>query len=163
MLTVKIFPALWTGLFTVYRHYLSYSWTGSFLLSFVVAYLPTYIESSHVVARDGAASKWFQQLKLWDFIRWYFKATITLEEELDHKKQYIFCCFPHGPISVNHLLTMTNGCEMLTKHYQGVRRDLCASVLFTIPIFKDVRDSQGHQLLPICFIILLSSNIVNRF
>jgi 2-acylglycerol O-acyltransferase 2 len=75
---------------------------------------------------------------MWNFIQWYFPASITLENELDHKKQYIFCCFPHGPISANHLLTMTNGCEMQTKHYKGARRDLCASVLFTIPIFKDI-------------------------
>lgn len=140
MRTLQLFPILWAALFVVYHHYLAYSIIVSIFLSFWIAYMPTYIESSHVAARDGAPWPWFQKLKLWNFIQTYFKASISLEEDLDHKKQYIFCCFPHGPISANHLLTMTNGCEMLTKHYQGVRRDLAASVLFTIPIAKDVCD-----------------------
>eukprot|EP00428_Durinskia_dybowskii_P082304 CAMPEP_0170444136 /NCGR_PEP_ID=MMETSP0117_2-20130122/48364_1 /TAXON_ID=400756 /ORGANISM="Durinskia baltica, Strain CSIRO CS-38" /LENGTH=94 /DNA_ID=CAMNT_0010704919 /DNA_START=238 /DNA_END=522 /DNA_ORIENTATION=+ len=33
---------------------------------------------------------------------------------------------------------MTDCCEMLTKHHTGDRRDLAASVLFLIPVIKEI-------------------------
>ena len=36
------------------------------------------------------------------------------------------------------MLTMTDGCGMLSSIHKGDRRDLCASILFMIPIFREV-------------------------
>lgn len=114
----------------------------SFLLSALLAYLPTYPVTSHLSQHGGLKVRWVQTFPLGC---WFFKrllgASINLEEKLDHNKQYIFCNFPHGTCSVNHVLTMTDCCEMLTKHHTGDRRDLAASVLFLIPIVKEVHNS----------------------
>lgn len=68
----------------------------------------------------------------------YFPGSISIEEELDAKKQYIFCAFPHGCCTVNHGLTMTDACGMLSHIYTGDRRDLAASILFFIPIIREI-------------------------
>jgi hypothetical protein len=57
---------------------------------------------------------------------------------LDNEQLYIFCCFPHGPCSINHLLTMSDCCGMLSKTYTGQVRKLAASILHYIPIVKEV-------------------------
>ena len=56
----------------------------------------------------------------------------------DHKELYIFCSFPHGANTIHHFLTMTDCCGMLSTVYQGPRRDLCASILFFIPIVREL-------------------------
>ena len=68
----------------------------------------------------------------------YFNATVTIATGLDHNQQYIFGMFPHGACTVSHFLTMTNCCGMLTEIYRGDRRDLAASVLFYIPLVRDL-------------------------
>jgi hypothetical protein len=40
--------------------------------------------------------------------------------------------------TVNHFMTMTDSCRMLSSVHTGDRRDLCASVLFYIPFFREV-------------------------
>jgi hypothetical protein len=134
----KLFPFLWAGLFSTYYGNLSYSANGSFWLSLLISYLPTYIESFQASKQDGLCLPQVQRWKLWKWFQRYFQASVNVEERLNHKKQYIFCCFPHGPVSANHMLTMTDSCGMLTEVYQGTRRDLAASILFVIPFVKDV-------------------------
>ena len=40
--------------------------------------------------------------------------------------------------TANHLLTMTNGCGMFDQVHNGDRRDLCASILFFMPVFREM-------------------------
>ena len=40
--------------------------------------------------------------------------------------------------TVNHFLTMTDCCGMLSSVHTGDRRDLCASVLFFVPLLREV-------------------------
>lgn len=107
-------------------------------VSFLVSYLPTYFLSDYLSKHGGYRSIWFQKLWIFKRLGRYLQGTIEFEEKLDHDKQYIFGNFPHGTCSVNHVLTMTDCCDMITKHHTGDRRDLAASVLFLIPIIKEV-------------------------
>ena len=55
----------------------------------------------------------------------------------------IYTIFLHTTVTqksgtVNHFLTMTDCCNMLSTVHSGDRRDLCASVLFFIPILREV-------------------------
>jgi 1-acyl-sn-glycerol-3-phosphate acyltransferase len=75
---------------------------------------------------------------MWKWLVAYFDGGISLETPLDSQQQYIFCSFPHGTCTASHLLTMTNGCGMLDKVHGGDRRDLCATVLFFVPIFREI-------------------------
>lgn len=106
--------------------------------SFSIAYFPTYFQTSSWCFKDGYRIKSVQNHWIWRYFRRYFSSTIELEEPLDPKQLYIFCVFPHGAVSANHVVTMTNCNEMLTKHYPSERRDLAATVLFFIPFVKDV-------------------------
>lgn len=104
--------------------------------SIIIGYFFTYFDASH--KKSGNISKTFQHLSIWKSFSNYFSASINLETELDHNKQYIFCSFPHGQCSLNHFLTMTNCCEMLSKVYKGERRDLAASILFMLPGIREL-------------------------
>jgi 2-acylglycerol O-acyltransferase 2 len=122
---------------------LSTSWYGAnFSLSYLITYL---ITSSLVVCflddcykRDGRKWPYFQQLLIWKWFVAYFDGGISVETPLDSQQQYIFCSFPHGTCTASHLLTMTNGCGMLDKVHGGDRRDLCATVLFFVPVFREM-------------------------
>lgn len=87
--------------------------------------------------KDGRLSKYVQRLKIWKRLCKYFNATINLEEKLDHDQQYIFAQFPHGAMSIGHLLTFTNGAGFLDL-YNGDKRDLAATGLFYIPLLRDL-------------------------
>jgi len=110
----------------------------SFLLAIFLAYIPTYSITGHLSKHGGWKWRWLQTHPRNSFLKRLLGASINLEEKLDNEKQYIFCNFPHGTCSVNHMLTMTDCCEMLTKHHTGDRRDLAASVLFLIPVIKEI-------------------------
>lgn len=111
----------------------------SLILAAFIAYLPTYTITNHLSKHGGMKLEWVQKLpQACRFFKRLLGASINLEEKLDNNKQYIFCNFPHGTCSVNHVLTMTDCCEFLSKHHTGDRRDLAASVLFMIPVVKEV-------------------------
>jgi hypothetical protein len=88
--------------------------------------------------RDGKKWPAFQNLRIWVSLASYFNAGITTQTELNDDQQYIFCAFPHGACTVQHILTMTNGCGMLSTVHKGDRRDLAASILFFIPFVRDL-------------------------
>lgn len=64
--------------------------------SCIIAYIPTYIYTYYKSKKDGNVLKWLQRSRIWLIIRDYFQASIEIEDNLDHSKQYIFCNFPHG-------------------------------------------------------------------
>lgn len=108
------------------------------LISTVLSSIPLAVYSIYHSRRDACLSKSVQRWWIWRVFQKYFDATISLEEPLDDNQLYIFCCFPHGACTANHLMTMTDSCEMLSKHYKGERRDLAASVLFMVPFLGEL-------------------------
>jgi hypothetical protein len=108
------------------------------IVAIVVAYLPTYVQTSSWSLKDGRLWKPLQYHRIWKRAAKYFRSSISVEGSLNHSQLYIFGAFPHGACSINHFITMTDCHGMLTKHYKGERRDLAASVLFLIPIVKEV-------------------------
>ena len=128
----------------------------SIVYSFIIGYIPTYFNRSHL--KGGMIWKRFRMSKAWNYFSDYFDASIHTEVPLDSNQTYIFCSFPHGAckctstlpsllcmyifvVSLNHILTMTDCCGMLSKVYSGKRVDLAASVLFFIPLLKEVYSS----------------------
>jgi hypothetical protein len=107
-------------------------------LSFWLSYLPTFIQTSRWASRDGCVWPTIQHLSIWRTMMQWFPGSVHLETPLNHQQQYVFAAFPHGPATCNHFLTMTDSVQFLSKHYQGERRDLVASVLMYIPILKEL-------------------------
>jgi len=101
-------------------------------------YLFTYAVSSH--KRDGDKSSWFQKLSLWrSWLKSKFRdISIRAESPLDQNKQYIFTAFPHGAVSANHMLSMTDAAGFLSNIHRGDRRDLAASILFYLPLVREI-------------------------
>ena len=135
-----------SGSFPSYRH----DMTLFTLSTFVCGYILTYFTSTHT--RDGDLWPAFQKMSFW---RYFLSDVVNLKEysvncdtPLDSEQQCIFACFPHGANSVQHMLTMTDVCGMISKQYpykakkdggagEG-RRDLAASILFYIPIVREI-------------------------
>jgi Diacylglycerol acyltransferase len=110
-------------------------WCGTLI---IVPYVATVLFDSRP-KKGGAVWPWLQHLSLWKRVGRYLNGSIETEVPLDPNQLYIFCCFPHGAATVNHLLIMTDACGMLSKVYPSPRRDLAASVLFYIPFVRSVR------------------------
>ena len=108
------------------------------IYSIILAYLPTYLITNHLSKHGGFKQTWFQKLSIFNGFKGLLQGELKFEEKLDNSKTYIFGNFPHGTCSVNHVLTMTDCCGMFSEHFSGDRRDLAASVLFLIPIVKEV-------------------------
>lgn len=87
--------------------------------------------------RSGMKWKSFQHMKIWTEFARYFDSKIVVESKLDPQQLYIFCNFPHGATSANHMLTMTDCCGMLSSVHRGKRVDLAASVLFFVPFLRE--------------------------
>jgi hypothetical protein len=97
-------------------------------------YMFTFAVSPH--KHDGERWPAFQKLSFWR--RLVGEVHVHVETPLNHAQNYIFTAFPHGAISLNHLLTMTNCAGFLSDVHRGDRRDLAASVLFYIPVVREL-------------------------
>lgn len=104
----------------------------------VFSYALTYLCSPHT--KDGEIWPAFQRSKIWKSVFDYLLGDYSIETEgdLNNNKNYIFTSFPHGTMSANHMLTMTDCCGMMSNVHSGERRDLAASVLFYIPIVREI-------------------------
>ena len=102
------------------------------------AYFLTYVFSPH--KGDGDKWDWFCKRGFWKmWVLWLLPgAKVTTQTPLDHSQNYIFASFPHGAISVNHIMSMTNALGFLSDVHRGERRDLAASVLFYLPVIRCV-------------------------
>lgn len=102
----------------------------------ILAYLFTYLDTTF--ALGGYKWEWFQKLSIWRSLVSYFPGSITTSEPLLPDQNYIFATFPHGACTVQHILTMTDGVNMLSSVHKGDRRDLAASILFYIPFIREL-------------------------
>lgn len=138
LITFWIFPVVWATVYSFLSKYYFFSSFLAHLVAITFAYLLTYLETVPASKKDGHVWPALQRAAFWRTPVSYFPGTLSVEKPLDDNQLYIFANFPHGACSINHILTMTDCCEMLSKHYRGPRRDLCASVLHWIPLLKDV-------------------------
>jgi len=101
-----------------------------------LAYALTYFDQSY--KKDGHIWPWFQRLSLWKLVSTYLDGRIDTEVPLDHDTNYIFAVFPHGCNTIAHGFIMTDCVGMLSRVHKGERRDLAASVLFFIPLLREI-------------------------
>jgi hypothetical protein len=114
--------------------YCSFPFQKAFWTSYLITYLDT--DSYKTGTRTWP---WFAHLQLWKgFCSYVIRGKVICTTALDNKKQYIIGAHPHGINTFNHFITMTNGCNFLTEHYSHPRRDLGATILFFIPLIKEI-------------------------
>lgn len=119
-----------------YRSFLALSFVQC--ISYSIAWYLGICVFDSAYKKEGKKWPAFQNLTIWGAFKRYFDGDITTQSKLDDNQQYIFCSFPHGACSANHLLTMTDSCNMLSKVHKGDRRDLCTSILFFIPVLREM-------------------------
>lgn len=134
----RLFPHLLAAALTTYylQSSLGYKHLHAAVIGVVVGYVPFYF--SRVEKKDGCVWEWFQRLSIWKVISVYHSSEVNAEVALQQGQQHIFCMFPHGACSINHFLTMTDNCGMLSRIFTGPRRDLVASILFVFPILREM-------------------------
>jgi len=109
----------------------------AYVLSLLGAYAPSYFDGSEYTGKRYWA--WFARHPVWRWLFAYFPARIHYEVPLDTKKRYIFASHPHGVASLHHVMYMTNACGFHDDASPGhTRRDICADIVFRIPIFRDL-------------------------
>jgi len=103
----------------------------------LAAYLPTYVDGSEYTA-EGRHWDWFCRLSVWKYWGKSFPMSFRFQHQLDNKRQVIFAAFPHGVASIHHLSVVTDCCGWFSSGQHHDRRDLGASVVFKIPIYREL-------------------------
>lgn len=106
----------------------------------MAGYLPSYLDGSEYTA-EGRAWPEFSQMGLWrSLLGWLVgEFSIVTADPLALKatKQGILCLAPHGVTSLGHVLLMTDACGFISNIWPVERRDLAASIVFRIPLFRE--------------------------
>ena len=105
---------------------------GVLLWGYALTYLDTTFK------RGGYRSRWLQNLEIWKSVLAYFPARVICVNRLDANQQYLFASFPHGACTAQHVLTMTDGVKVLSEVHLGDRRDLAATILFYMPVVREL-------------------------
>lgn len=112
-----------------------------FVVALVMAYLPSYW-SFEELAAHGGCKRWFQEWDGWRVIAgWLFgeaKVVVEAKESLQTCDQGILAVAPHGVVSFNHALFMTDCAGWFRDGVWPVdRRDLAASFTFKVPFYRE--------------------------
>lgn len=109
-------------------------WLAAFL-----AYMPSYFDGAHLTG-VRAWPELQQWTALWrPLITGLIRAPVKVVSEttLDPQRQSIIAAAPHGILSLNHALYFTDAGGFLSM-FPHDRRDLGASVIFRIPLFREL-------------------------
>jgi len=109
----------------------------SLLYAIFFEYLTSYFDGSQFTS-SGRYWSWFAQLR--SRLTRVVPAKLHFEEALSSEKQYLFGSHPHGPMSWHHGSMLTGSS---TPAFHDVipgtkRRHLAASIVFRIPIFREI-------------------------
>lgn len=117
--------------------FLQWTWISSLCSTLVLLYLPSYLDGSEYTV-EGRYWPWFARHPLWKKLGAYFPAKVECEVPLDPNGQYIFASHPHGVMSFHHLLYLSDAIGFHAISNGARRRGVGASVIFKIPIFRDI-------------------------
>ncbi|XP_045468411.1 2-acylglycerol O-acyltransferase 1-like [Harmonia axyridis] len=86
-------------------------------------------------------SKWYRNCSWFKYSRDYFpiKLNRIFVNELDSKRNYLFCCFPHGFLGFGPLLSLTTNTEGTRKYFpfHSIYTHTL-TINFYIPIFREL-------------------------
>lgn len=88
----------------------------------------------------GRPSKWVRSWAIWRYTRDYFplKLEKTPFVELDPKKNYLFCCFPHGMLATGAFNFGTEWSAFRSLFPKHEPRVVTLSQHYQMPIFRDL-------------------------
>ncbi len=120
----------------------------SFAVGAIAAYLPSYLDGAHLKVSEAEGSRFwpaFAHWAGWKRIFLYFPASMVVENSYDFTPsaggkggQFVFAVHPHGMLSIDHFLFMSDCVGFLSQIAPLPRRDLGASVIFLIPGLREL-------------------------
>ncbi|KAF5307256.1 hypothetical protein FQR65_LT06972 [Abscondita terminalis] len=96
--------------------------------------------------RGGRPLNWVRSLSCWSYMKDYFPITLKKAEDfdLDPKKNYMFCCFPHGMLSTSAFSSFATTASGFSKLFPNHTPHLVTLRLhFLVPFFREYIYSLG--------------------
>lgn len=138
--TRQIATILAFGAFFLVHFILQKSLTHSLFFTLLIAYLPFYFDRAEMNPENQYVSKSFAYHPFWTwFCRlWPCEVRVASEVAAVSEKQIVLSCHPHGVMTWQHFAQMTDGIKFLSSVIKHPRCDICASVLFRIPVLREI-------------------------
>jgi 1-acyl-sn-glycerol-3-phosphate acyltransferase len=143
LITCTVAAVLAEGLILVYK----WNFWSAVAFGAFICYLPSYLDSSHLKVHESEGSRYwpaFAHWSGWRKIMSYFPSSIKVENNYDFKSsvakggQFVFAVHPHGMLSIDHFLFFTDAVNFLSSICPFPRRDLGASIIFSIPFMREL-------------------------
>lgn len=106
-----------------------------------------WVFDKRICEKGGRRVEWIRRWKIWRYAKEYFPINILKESseiELDPKRNYLFCSFPHGLLSIGVCTAFGTNCggfrELFPKHTPHV---LTLKQYFFMPLLRDYLLSMG--------------------
>ena len=121
-------------------------WRWLSLFLYVILCLSLFRAEVHPGAR--VVSLWLQNHGIWRRLFGWFPTSLRMPESgaADGRYLYLTALHPHGVMSLAHFLVMTDAVSFRSAALplRGARRDLAASVLFRIPLLRELLLALGN-------------------
>lgn len=94
--------------------------------------------------RGGRRFGFVRRLPVWRYFRDYFPVELVKTSDLDPDKNYVFCCHPHGVISVGHFTVFGTEATGFSRLFPGIIPHLLTLDLnFRPPFLRDFLMAHG--------------------
>ncbi|KAB0800585.1 hypothetical protein PPYR_06347 [Photinus pyralis] len=150
---LELFAAVWFMSFNIWGALIGpiiivfLIFTSSKFWIFVVAYLVwIWVLDRNTAAEGGRRCEWMRKWKLWAHFKNYFPVYLkqSVDFQLQPNKNYLFCAFPHGLLSVGVFSSFVTASEdfaqLFPKHKPYV---FTFDVKFRLPIYREYLLSMG--------------------
>lgn len=117
-----------------------YWWAMLLYIIWIVKY------DSKTPERGGRPVEWMRNLKCWADARDYFpiKLVKTFRENLSPEKNYLFCCFPHGLLSLGVVISMCMNRDGFKKLFPLLKPfALTLNINFKVPFHREIALALG--------------------
>ncbi|KAL1510007.1 hypothetical protein ABEB36_004666 [Hypothenemus hampei] len=136
-----IFGGFFCFLFSIYLILFTKYW---FITILYLAWVNLY--DSDTCNQGGRPQQWVRAWSWWKYMKDYFP--VTLERlpwvELDPKKNYLFCCFPHGMLSLGVFCSFANDYgDFKTYFSRHSPRIVTLTQHYHMPFFREMALSLG--------------------
>ncbi|XP_063909572.1 2-acylglycerol O-acyltransferase 1-like isoform X2 [Zophobas morio] len=136
---VLAFGSFFGIIITGYLFFTSYWWLSLLYLLWI------YIDSN-TCEEGGRYIPWVQNLKWWYYLKKYFPTQLHLVPDftLDPKRNYLFCCFPHGVLPVGPFTTIQSPHSEFHKLFPNFSVKLVIlSQNFLMPLLRELAYGLG--------------------
>lgn len=95
----------------------------------------------HTPENGGRPIEWIKSWKWGFYVKEYFSLKLikSEEHELDPKRNYLFCCYPHGLLATSTFVTFGTNAVGISEIYPNHRHYVASlKILFFIPFYREL-------------------------